>query len=88
MHVTEPGHAQRTTAAFIAELPTSARKVRERARSTETTSTNSNRGSPPPFLPPTKHGAKWPPLLTDLASERVNERLRGPAAVDHELRPG
>ncbi len=32
MHVTDQGHAQRTTAAFIAELPTSDRKVRERSR--------------------------------------------------------
>ena len=32
MHVDDPGHEQRTTAAFIAELPTSAVKVRQRAR--------------------------------------------------------
>lgn len=32
MHVTDVGHAQQTTAAFIAELSTSARKVRDRSR--------------------------------------------------------
>jgi hypothetical protein len=32
MHVADPGHAQRTTAAFIAELPTADHKVRQRAR--------------------------------------------------------